>query len=286
MKFVCERCHTKYSIADEKVRGKVLKVRCKGCENVITVRESGASIDDGPASPEVRAGAPILPARSGNLASGGFAKVGGGGPDDSGAVTRATTAWGGAPAPVASAAPAVARGPAPRPSPLPAAALAAPGAPAAAPPPRRPTPAIAVAPPAADDGVEWYLAVDGAQTGPFTRAKLVDKILAQNAAADVHIWTADFDGWKPPKDVRDVQAELVRRRRPAPMPGPPPPPPAASRRPSQGMPIVQAEPMLSPMAAAAVARPAIAEPKHEPRPAARAPGNKTNGIPATAWKRR
>src|SRR3569623_2144817 len=46
MKFVCERCHTKYSIADEKVRGKVLKVRCKSCENVITVRETGATIDD------------------------------------------------------------------------------------------------------------------------------------------------------------------------------------------------------------------------------------------------
>src|SRR4051812_13315061 len=39
MKFVCERCQTKYSIADEKVRGKVLKVRCKSCSNVITVRE-------------------------------------------------------------------------------------------------------------------------------------------------------------------------------------------------------------------------------------------------------
>src|SRR5204862_8159333 len=42
MKFVCERCHTKYSIADDKVRGKVLKVRCKTCQNVITVREAGA----------------------------------------------------------------------------------------------------------------------------------------------------------------------------------------------------------------------------------------------------
>ncbi len=40
MKFYCDKCQTKYSIADEKVRGKVLKVRCKNCSHVITVREA------------------------------------------------------------------------------------------------------------------------------------------------------------------------------------------------------------------------------------------------------
>ncbi|NOZ87805.1 MAG: AgmX/PglI C-terminal domain-containing protein [Deltaproteobacteria bacterium] len=39
MRFICEKCHTKYSIADEKVRGKVLKIRCKKCHNIIVVRE-------------------------------------------------------------------------------------------------------------------------------------------------------------------------------------------------------------------------------------------------------
>jgi predicted Zn finger-like uncharacterized protein len=42
MKFACDRCHTKYSIADEKVRQKILKIRCKTCENVLTIRDSGA----------------------------------------------------------------------------------------------------------------------------------------------------------------------------------------------------------------------------------------------------
>src|SRR5215468_4954959 len=42
MKFQCERCKTRYSIADEKVRGKILKIRCKTCEAVITVREDVA----------------------------------------------------------------------------------------------------------------------------------------------------------------------------------------------------------------------------------------------------
>ncbi len=39
MKFYCDNCQTKYSIADKKVKGRVLKVRCKKCSHVITVRE-------------------------------------------------------------------------------------------------------------------------------------------------------------------------------------------------------------------------------------------------------
>jgi predicted Zn finger-like uncharacterized protein len=39
MKFYCDQCQTKYAIGDDKVRGKILKVRCKKCGYVITVRE-------------------------------------------------------------------------------------------------------------------------------------------------------------------------------------------------------------------------------------------------------
>jgi len=44
MKIVCDNCATKYSIADEKVRGKVFKIRCKKCSHIIVVRgnENGA----------------------------------------------------------------------------------------------------------------------------------------------------------------------------------------------------------------------------------------------------
>lgn len=44
MKFDCDRCGTRYNIADEKVRRKVLKIRCRVCENIITVR--GADLVD------------------------------------------------------------------------------------------------------------------------------------------------------------------------------------------------------------------------------------------------
>jgi len=38
MKFTCDQCNTRYSIADEKVEGKVLKIRCKVCEFTMVVR--------------------------------------------------------------------------------------------------------------------------------------------------------------------------------------------------------------------------------------------------------
>lgn len=55
MKFLCDRCKTRYSIGDDRVRGKILKIRCKNCANVITVREGMTDADA--AQPEV-AGAP------------------------------------------------------------------------------------------------------------------------------------------------------------------------------------------------------------------------------------
>ncbi|MCP4600571.1 MAG: AgmX/PglI C-terminal domain-containing protein [Proteobacteria bacterium] len=41
MKFVCKHCDSKYTIADDKVRNKILKIRCKKCSNIIEVRDPG-----------------------------------------------------------------------------------------------------------------------------------------------------------------------------------------------------------------------------------------------------
>src|SRR5580765_8047412 len=49
VKFLCDRCKTRYSIGDDRVRGKILKIRCKNCANVITVREGMVpDVDSGP----------------------------------------------------------------------------------------------------------------------------------------------------------------------------------------------------------------------------------------------
>lgn len=46
MKIVCESCGAKYSIADEKVIGKVFKIRCKKCSDTIVVRGDQMDSDD------------------------------------------------------------------------------------------------------------------------------------------------------------------------------------------------------------------------------------------------
>lgn len=46
MKIVCDNCGAKYSIADEKVAGKVFKIRCKKCSDVIVVRGDQVTAED------------------------------------------------------------------------------------------------------------------------------------------------------------------------------------------------------------------------------------------------
>ncbi len=51
MKIVCESCGAKYSIADDRVTGKVFKIRCKRCSEVIIVRgDQQAQQSEEPAS--------------------------------------------------------------------------------------------------------------------------------------------------------------------------------------------------------------------------------------------
>jgi len=61
MKFHCDRCKTRYSIADERVRGKILKIRCKNCSAVITVKEGG-QVPAPPRTPEPEVVRPKGPA--------------------------------------------------------------------------------------------------------------------------------------------------------------------------------------------------------------------------------
>jgi predicted Zn finger-like uncharacterized protein len=50
MKFLCGSCRTKYQISDDKVRGKILTIRCKKCGSKILVRESLARDAEGGAA--------------------------------------------------------------------------------------------------------------------------------------------------------------------------------------------------------------------------------------------
>ena len=51
MKIVCDACAAKYSIADDKVKGKVFKIRCKKCSNIIVVRGTAGAAEEPAAGP-------------------------------------------------------------------------------------------------------------------------------------------------------------------------------------------------------------------------------------------
>jgi predicted Zn finger-like uncharacterized protein len=48
MKFSCDSCHARYTIADEKVRGKILRVRCKKCGSSILLKEPEEEVVEQP----------------------------------------------------------------------------------------------------------------------------------------------------------------------------------------------------------------------------------------------
>ena len=53
MKITCESCSAKYTIADDKVRGRKVKIRCKGCGTPIVVdgQQPTASASNSEAAP-------------------------------------------------------------------------------------------------------------------------------------------------------------------------------------------------------------------------------------------
>ena len=57
MKIVCESCGAKYSIADDRVAGKIFKIRCKKCSEVIVVRgdQQAAAAEAAACTPQRRA---------------------------------------------------------------------------------------------------------------------------------------------------------------------------------------------------------------------------------------
>ncbi len=176
MKFLCDRCKTRYSIGDDRVRGKILKIRCKNCANVITVRE-GMEV-------AAEAGAGDAASRR----------------------NRPTTA-----APLAQQT-------------LPAA--------------RNGKPASAVKPPAALEE-EWYVSVDGDQSGPFTLAEAQRWVAGKAWDADLHCWSEGFDDWLPVDKVSHFRG---LRKKPLPAQKPPPLPRVGSRMSVAAQPQVEEEP--------------------------------------------
>lgn len=153
MKFLCDRCKTRYSIGDDRVRGKILKIRCKNCANVITVRE-GMSVDEGTLADRGR------PTTAAPMAA--VATPGGGG----GALASAFASQ------------------------------------------------LAKPPAALEE--EWYVSIDGDQSGPYSLADAQRWITSKAIDADIHCWSEGFDDWLPVDKVSHFRGLRKRATPPAP----------------------------------------------------------------------
>lgn len=199
MKFVCGSCRTKYQISDEKIRGKILTIRCKKCSSKILVRESLAREAGGTVV------APVA--------------------DDDKAEVGSVAVTSDSPAPAPSKAPS--SSPAAAASPRTSASLqsAFDVAMRAAGEPEADDMPTTIAPTPANldkAGVEWYVAIDGEQSGPFAFAELVRKVQAKEVAGRHYVWHDGMDGWHRVRDLADLAAYLgAEKKKPPPPPGAP-----------------------------------------------------------------
>jgi predicted Zn finger-like uncharacterized protein len=237
VKFLCDRCKTRYSIGDDRVRGKILKIRCKNCANVITVRE-GMMVD-----PDAAPVAPEYPGRAKKATTSAPEALHEAAESPRGAKDPARTDRSRASSPAGDRArtPAGARQPAgtvrhavgaPEPAHARRTALAlAPAEDArrgqagvakrTTTDSRRHEPsnalgaafasAMAKPPPALEE--EWYVSIDGDQAGPFSLADAQQWVAHKPFDAELHCWSEGFDDWLPVDKVSHFRG--LRKRSPS-----------------------------------------------------------------------
>jgi predicted Zn finger-like uncharacterized protein len=195
MKFVCEKCNTKYSIADAKVRRKVLKIRCKNCSSIIVVRDAGTGLDG--TDPD-RAAPP--PGRALDRAfDGAFTKTG----SRPRRITSGSSPLRLSPAAAVGSSPELEED-------FPAEETRLSTVPDFVEPP--------VAAPSGED--EWYLAVDGNQFGPMGLSELCSRVKRGETGSEAFVWRDGFDDWLEINEVAELKPFVPRH--------PPPPPKSRS----------------------------------------------------------
>src|SRR5713226_6802583 len=226
MQFICESCKAHLIVADEKIRGKRLIVRCKRCGVQIRIVDPA-----------------LLPSQSGGRPPTGPIRTSPGAPSPAGGTSQSggrpatgpvrTSQSGGRP----STGP-VARAAAPRRDTdtestramdsevLEKALRASKGEGAAPPSPAPPAPRSAPPPPPRDPAV-WFAMIQGNQAGPITRAELALKASAGQVGPRTYLWKDGMESWIRAKDV----PEFVPLFAAPPAPPPPPRDEAAAQRP-------------------------------------------------------
>jgi predicted Zn finger-like uncharacterized protein len=247
VKFLCEQCKAKYQIADEKVAGKTVRMKCRKCGHLIEVRAAVVETSTAAPPPHREPGAPSPAAR---------------------ALKPPTPSGNDRPGATASRSASEPRGQAAGPQVAGAARAAAPTGKAASTEsagalegafknvvrseasttagPRRGPREEGSAPfdmadlPSND---EWYVGINGVPVGPIRVAEVRRKAALGAVTEDSLVWQEGLDEWRPLKSfpelaasVREAMSRLSRppageRRSSIP---PPPPPSRTSPRPPLG----------------------------------------------------
>ena len=248
MKFLCDNCKAKYQIADEKVAGKTVRMKCRKCGHQIEVRAAvtETSVSSSPPRPPTNSTAPRPPQKS--LAT-----------SLSAAKPRAPSS----------------------PATGPGGALAGAfksnvhDAPASVPPGDGSSGSIELS---VTD--EWYVAINGVPVGPVRISELRRKAAAGAVTEESLCWQEGLEEWRPIRSIPDLAAivrEAAQGNRPS-LIGSPPEPPAAAPRAS----TAPATPAAPRPPATAPAAPRNTSPPPAPRPvapSAPAPAVRSNVVP-------
>jgi predicted Zn finger-like uncharacterized protein len=189
VKFLCEHCKAKYQIADEKVAGRTVRMKCRKCGNSIEVRAAVTETS-------VNAKLPTDPPPAGNASPGEAAKPGAGG----------------APRPARPLATSLSNAPKPAPT-RPASARSPEGGTLAGAfhrnVQREEEISVALDLRELSAADEWYVAINGVPVGPIRMAELRRKAAIGVVTEESLCWQEGMEEWRPVRAVAELAA-IVR----------------------------------------------------------------------------
>ncbi len=191
MKFLCDNCKAKYQIADEKVAGKTVRMKCRKCGHQIEVRAAITETSVASSPPRPASEAPRAPARSSLATSLSAAKPRSPSQPQGGALAGAFQRQ-------------------------------VQDAPASIAPPAQ---ANAVELSVTD---EWYVAINGVPVGPVRISELRRKAAAGAVTEDSLCWQEGLEEWRPIRSIAELAAlvrEAMQGNRPSLVAPEPPRPP-------------------------------------------------------------
>jgi predicted Zn finger-like uncharacterized protein len=210
MKFLCENCKAKYQIADDKVAGRTVKMKCRKCGNMIEVE---ASVTETSVAAK-------MPTEDGPRASTGVSATQGavqaaasGTPPPRPLVppprpiTGAMKAGGGPPVP----APLVRPTPHPDAAPESTSGLAGAFSKAVAAPPKEDPSSVSAAMAvlsSSSSTEEWYVGINGVPVGPVRLSELRRKAAGGAVTEDSLVWREGFEEWVPLRTFPELLAML------------------------------------------------------------------------------